>query len=73
MILAFINSEKTPWFFLGMATEGFGIGFQVQSGFGVYPILDFIIGAAIGFFLLYWQKKEAKKKDDVESSGPVAD
>jgi hypothetical protein len=57
MLLAFMYSPVTPWFFLGMASEAFGLSIQKIAGWPTIPEGDFIVGVIIGMFLLYWQNK----------------
>lgn len=66
LAIAFVLSEKTTWFFLGMAFEGLGIGLQFQFGWPAYPILDFVVGAIIGMFLMWYQQRERQEEDEDE-------
>lgn len=77
MLYSFLLSPITPWFFVGMATEAFGLALQSSMNMSAYPGFDFIVGAIIAMFLFYYQKNEHTggntDDDDVESPDQTAD
>ena len=57
-----IEDDRTPWFFLGMALEAIGISVQFWLGQAAYPILDCVVGGAIGIGLMYWQGRQEESE-----------
>jgi len=85
LFLDFFYSEKTVYFFFGMATEGFGMAVQPMLGLPTYPSGDFLVGVVIAMILMWWQKShprvecveddEEEQEDDTETEDetPAAD
>jgi hypothetical protein len=67
LVLDFFYSEKTVYFFLGMATEAFGMAImptfnlpvysQFPVGDPLFSAVDFVVGVSIAMILMYVQKR----------------
>jgi hypothetical protein len=60
-LMRVVDAPATPWFCLGMAFEGVGIGIQSLFRMTVFPMIDGVIGLGLAVLIFYYQGRKAEE------------
>jgi hypothetical protein len=62
LLTKLVDAPATPWFCLGMALEGLGLGFEAMLRMPIFPIIDGLVGLGLAVLIFYHQSKKAEEE-----------